>query len=82
MQYYITHWKIPDARELEMAAYSVFGTARLTELNLFYIFAARIARLFTFDHAVRLFSVLMAAGLFYLFLQSEKEPVGCWRSCS
>lgn len=73
VQYYITHWKIPDARELEMAAYSVFGTARLTELNLFYIFAARIARLFTFDHAVRLFSVLMVAGLFYLIFCNLKK---------
>ncbi|MGN8799758.1 hypothetical protein ACTNCH_00225 [Candidatus Merdisoma sp. HCP28S3_D10] len=73
VQYYITHWKIPDARELEMAAYSVFGTARLTELNLFYILAAQIARLFTFEHAVRLFSVLMAAGLFYLIFCNLKK---------
>ncbi len=73
VQYYITHWKIPDARDLEMAAYSVFGTARLTELDLFYIFAAQIARLFTFEHAVRLFSVLMAAGLFYLIFCSLKK---------
>lgn len=56
-----------------MAAYSVFGTARLTELDLFYIFAAQIARLFTFEHAVRLFSVLMAAGLFYLIFCNLKK---------
>ena len=73
VQYYLTHWKIPDARELDLAAYSVFGTARLTELNLFYIFAAQIARFFTFDHAVRLFSVLMAAGLFYLIFCNLKK---------
>ena len=50
VQYYIGHLMPPDARTLSLDAYSAFGTARLTELNLFYIFAAQIARLFTFEH--------------------------------
>ncbi len=73
VQYYITHFQIPDARELATEAYSVFGTARLTELNLFYVFAAQIARFFTFKHAVRFFSILMAAGLFFLAFWNLKK---------
>ncbi len=73
VQYYLTHRAVPDARELDTAAYSVFGTARLNELTLFYMLAAQIARFFTFDHAVRFFSVLMAAGLFYLIFCNLKK---------
>ena len=73
VQYYMTHWKVPDARALDLAAYSVFGTARLTELDLFYPLAALIARFFTFEHAARLFSVLMIAGLFYLLFWNLKK---------
>lgn len=73
VQYYISHWIAPDARELELEAYSAFGTARLTELNLFYFFAAQIARFFTFEHAARLFSVLMFAGLMYFLFWNLKK---------
>ena len=73
VRYYISHWAVPDARELDPEAYSAFGTARLTELNLFYIFAAQIARLFTFEHGARLFSVMMFAGLMYLLFWNLKK---------
>ena len=73
VQYYIHHFQIPDARKLETAAYSVFGTARLNELSLFYLLAARIAGLFTFEHAARFFSVAMIAGLFYLVFANLKQ---------
>lgn len=66
VNYYMHHWKIPDMRELEPEAFSKFGTARLSELNLYYILAAQIARFFTFEHAMRFFGFLMAVGLFYL----------------
>lgn len=73
VQYYIGHLMPPDARTLSLDAYSAFGTARLTELNLFYIFAAQIARLFTFEHGTRLFSVLMFAGLMYFLFWNLKK---------
>lgn len=73
VQYYIGHLMPPDARTLSPDAYSAFGTARLTELNLFYIFAAQIARLFTFEHGTRLFSVLMFAGLMYFLFWNLKK---------
>lgn len=73
VQYYFTHLMPPDARELELEAYSNFGTARLTELNLFYIFAAQIARFFTFEHAARFFSILMFAGLMYFLFWNLKK---------
>lgn len=73
VQYYFSHWLPPDARTLDTAAYSAFGTARLTELNLFYILAAQIARFFTFEHAARLFSVTMFAGLMYFLFWNLKK---------
>lgn len=73
VQYYFNHWMPPDARTLDTAAYSAFGTARLTELNLFYILAAQIARFFTFEHAARLFSVMMFAGLMYFLFWNLKK---------
>lgn len=73
VQYYTENWKVPDARELDREAYSVFGTARLTELNLFYMLAAQIARFFTFEHATRLFSVFLFAGLLYFLFWNLKK---------
>lgn len=73
VQYYTENWKVPDARELDREAYSVFGTARLTELNLFYMLAAQIARFFTFEHAARLFSVFLFAGLLYFLFWNLKK---------
>lgn len=73
VNYYIHHWKIPDIRELEPEAFSKFGTARLSELSLYYIISAQIARFFTLENAVRFFSVLMAAGLFYLLFSNLRK---------
>ncbi len=74
VNYYTEHWRVPDIRELELKAFSKFGTARLSELNLYYIFAAQIARFITFENGTRMFGVLMGAGLFYLaFLNLKKN---------
>ena len=73
VRYYLSHFMPPDARKLDLKAYSVFGTARLTELNLFYLLAAQIARFFTFEHAARFFSFLMIAGLMYLVFFNLKK---------
>ena len=73
VQYYTNHWKIPDMRKLPLEAYSVFGTARLSELNLYYILAAQIARFITLESGTRFFGVLMAAGLFFLAFWNFKK---------
>ena len=71
--YYTTHWKIPDMRTLPLEAFSQFGTARLSELNLYYILAAQIARFVTLESGTRFFGVLLAAGLFYLAFWNFKK---------
>ena len=73
VQYYFNHWLLPDARRLDREAYSAFGTARLTEWNLFYFLAAQIARFFTFEHAARFFGVLMFVGLMYFLFWNLKK---------
>ena len=64
--YYTNHWKIPDMRKLPREAFSVFGTARLSELNLYYILSAQIARFITMESGTSFFGVLLAVGLFFL----------------
>lgn len=72
--YYTNHWKIPDMRKLPREAFSVFGTARLSELNLYYILSAQIARFITMESGTRFFGVLLAVGLFFLaFLNLKKN---------
>lgn len=73
VQYYTNHWKIPDMRELPKEAFSKFGTARLSELNLYYIFAAQIARFVTLESGTRFFGVLLATGLFFLAFWNLKK---------
>lgn len=73
VRYYTNHWKIPDMRELPLEAFSQFGTARLSELNLYYIFAAQIARFVTMESGTRFFGILLMAGLFYLVFWNLKK---------
>ena len=73
VRYYTTHWKIPDMRELPLEAYSLYGTARLSELNLYYMLAALIARFVTLESGTRFFGVCMMAGLFYLAFWNLKK---------
>ncbi|MCI8599933.1 MAG: DUF2142 domain-containing protein [Lachnospiraceae bacterium] len=73
VNYYVNNWKIPDVRDLDLEAFSKFGTARLTELNLYYIIAAQIARFFTFENGVRLFGLVMIVGLFYLLFANFRK---------
>ena len=71
--YYTTHWKIPDMRDLDLEAFSQFGTARLSELNLYYIIAAQIARFITLENGTRFFGVLLGVFLFYLLFLNLKK---------
>ncbi len=71
--YYTNHWKVPDMRELPLEAFSKFGTARLSELNLYYIFAAQIARFVTLESGTRFFGILLLAGLFFLSFWNLKK---------
>lgn len=73
VQYYTTHWKIPDMRDLELEAFSKYGTARLFELNLYYILAAQIARFITFENGARFFGVLLGAFLFFFLFANLKK---------
>lgn len=73
VQYYTSHWRIPDMRKLPLEAFSKFGTARLSELNLYYIFAAQIARFITLESGTRIFGVLLAVGLFFLAFWNLKK---------
>ena len=60
-------------RKLPLEAFSKFGTARLSELNLYYIFAAQIARFITLE------SGLAGSGtVFPGFLEFEKKFIFAW----
>lgn len=59
VQYYFNHLFSPDVRELPAEAFSLYGVTRLSELNLYYILAAAIARWFSFEWATRFLGVLL-----------------------
>lgn len=59
VQYYFNHMFSPDVRNLPAEAFSLYGVTRLSELNLYYILAAAIARWFSFEWATRFLGVLL-----------------------
>lgn len=64
IQYYYTHWGIADIRD-PLVYFSIYGTTRMAELNLYYWIAGKIGALFswllTYQTEFRIFNLLLFA---------------------
>ena len=74
IDYYRTHWIQPDVRsEFVATTVSGYGMTRMSEINLYYLFAGRFANLCGFTMSFRALGMLMILILGYLVLKNVKK---------
>ena len=74
IDYYRTHWIQPDVRsEFVATTVSGYGMTRMSEINLYYLFAGRFANLCGFTMSFRALGMLMILILGYLVLKNIKK---------
>ena len=74
IDYYRTHWIQPDVRsEFVATTVSGYGMTRMSEINLYYLFAGRFANLCGFTMSFRALGMLMIVILGYLVLKNIKK---------
>ncbi|MEE1015409.1 MAG: hypothetical protein U0M69_05235 [Lachnospiraceae bacterium] len=74
VEYYRAHWIQPDVRsEFVAGTVSGYGMTRLSEINLYYLFAGKFANLCGFPMAFRALGMLMILILGCLVLRNIKK---------
>lgn len=74
IEYYRTHWMQPDVRsEFVAGTVSGYGMTRLSEINLYYLFAGKFANLCVFEMSFRALGMLMMAVLTCFVLKNIKQ---------
>ena len=74
VEYYKTHWIQPDVRSPFVAeTVSGYGMTRLSEINLYYLFAGKLANLCDFEMSFRALGMLMILVLVCLVLKNIKK---------
>lgn len=74
IEYYKTHWIQPDVRsELVAGTVSGYGMTRLSEINLYYPFAGKLAKLCGFEMGFRALGMLMLLILCIFVLKHIKQ---------
>lgn len=74
VEYYQTHWIQPDIRsEFVKSTVSGYGMTRLSEINLYYLFAGKLANLCGFEMSFRALSMLMILILTCFVLKNIKK---------
>ncbi len=74
IEYYRTHWIQPDVRSAFVAeTVSGYGMTRLSEINLYYLFAGKFANLCGFPMAFRVFGMLLMLVLTGFILKNIKK---------
>lgn len=77
IEYYNDNWLIPDIRNLPKEEFNhLYGITRLSELNLYYIFAGKIdkiGKLLNIDKSYRLFNMIIAFLMIFIIYKNFKE---------
>ena len=74
VDYYRTHWIQPDVRsEFVAGTVSGYGMTRLSEINLYYVFAGKFANLCVFEMSFRALGMLMFLVLTVFVLKRIKK---------
>lgn len=74
VEYYRTHWIQPDIRsEFIKSTVSGYGMTRLSEINLYYLFAGRLANFCAFEMSFRALGMLMILILLCFVLKNMKK---------
>ncbi len=74
IDYYRTHWIQPDVRsDFVATTVSGYGMTRMSEINLYYLFAGKFANLCGFTMSFRALGMLMIVILGYLVLKNIKK---------
>jgi len=74
VEYYRTHWIQPDVRSPFVAeTVSGYGMTRLSEINLYYLFAGKLANICDFEMSFRALGMLMILVLVCLVLKNIKK---------
>lgn len=74
VEYYKTHWIQPDVRSPFVAeTVSGYGMTRLSEINLYYLFAGKLANICDFEMSFRALGMLMILVLVCLVLKNIKK---------
>lgn len=74
IDYYRTHWIQPDVRsELVAGTVSGYGMTRLSEINLYYLFAGKLANFCGFEMSFRCLGMLMILLLTCFVLRNIKK---------
>ena len=74
VDYYRTHWIQPDVRsEFVAATVSGYGMTRMSEINLYYLFAGKFANLCGFTMSFRALGMLMILILTVFVLKNIKK---------
>lgn len=74
VDYYRTHWIQPDVRsDFVAGTVSGYGMTRLSEINLYYLFAGKLANIFDFEMSFRAFGMLMILILCCFVLKNIKK---------
>ena len=74
VEYYQTHWIQPDVRsEFVAGTVSGYGMTRMSEINLYYLFAGKFANLCVFEMSFRALGMLLILILTYFVLKHIKK---------
>lgn len=74
VEYYRTHWIQPDVRSAFVAeTVSGYGMTRLSEINLYYLFAGKLANVCDFEMSFRALGMLMILILVCFVLKNIKK---------
>ena len=74
VDYYRTHWIQPDVRsEFVAGTVSGYGMTRMSEINLYYLFAGKIANLCVFEMSFRAMGMLLMLILTFFILKNIKK---------
>ncbi len=74
VDYYRTHWIQPDVRsEFVATTVSGYGMTRMSEINLYYLFAGKFANLCGFNMSFRALGMLLIAVLCSFVLKNIKK---------
>ena len=78
IKYFVKHWAFPDLRNpLISSTFTLYGTSRLSELNLYYLIAGKLTALVTLIHSYsrvfRLMNLLLFLALCCIAAKNRKN---------